>query len=288
MTALGKILVFFNLLFALVTGGLVVQVYLTSTNWRVAHDAAVADAKAAQAALNGERAVTRQNKANFDVKLTELESQIANLRKDLGAAKVDAEAAKVAKQQAVQIAETQNVNAQSATAEIDKLRTERDQMQLQLNQRNDRIAKLETDNANLLAKATFSGIRADLTEKEIEEKKVELSNLNRQVAEMKAELNRLGGLRERAMANKPRVPAVDEKGTVTSVADNLAVISLGSDHGIEPGHILQVYRTNPTPQYLGTLTINRTETHRAVGLFQPTGRNATVQVGDTVDTKVLR
>jgi hypothetical protein len=85
---------------------------------------------------------------------------------------------------------------------------------------------------------------------------------------------------------KPRVPSVDEKGQVTSVADNLAVISLGSDHGIEPGHILQVYRLLPAPQYLGTLTISRAETHRAVGLFQPAGRNMVVKVGDTVDTKI--
>lgn len=157
---------------------------------------------------------------------------------------------------------------------------------MQLNQRNDRIATLESDNANLTAKAAYSGIRADLTEKEIEEKKVELNNLQRQIAEMKAELNRLGGLRDRAIANKPRVPAVDEKGKVTSVADNLAVISLGSDHGIEAGHILQVYRLLPAPQYLGTLTISRAETHRSVGLFQPAGRNMVVQVGDTVDTKI--
>lgn len=128
MTALGKILVFFNLLFALVTGGLIVQVYLTRTNWKTGFDMAVADRNAAQAALNGEKSVTRQNKAAFDAKVTELEAQIANLKKDLGAARVDAEAAKAAKQEAVKIQETQNLNAQAASQEIEKLKTERNQM----------------------------------------------------------------------------------------------------------------------------------------------------------------
>src|SRR5580704_4792069 len=49
MTALGKTLVFFNLLFSLVTGGLIVMVFVTRTNWKEGMDKALAEAKAARA-----------------------------------------------------------------------------------------------------------------------------------------------------------------------------------------------------------------------------------------------
>ncbi len=76
MTALGKILVFFNLLLAMVTGGLIVQVYLTRTNWKTAYDARVVEATAANDALKGEKNVGRFNKDAFDRKLAELEAEI--------------------------------------------------------------------------------------------------------------------------------------------------------------------------------------------------------------------
>jgi hypothetical protein len=93
---------------------------------------------------------------------------------------------------------------------------------------------------------------------------------------------------ELSQGSQPRIPAVEQIGKVTAVEDHLAVISLGSEHGLEAGHILQVYRTMPNVQYLGTLTINRVETHRAVGIFEPAGKDSTIKVGDTVDTKIIR
>ena len=75
------------------------------------------------------------------------------------------------------------------------------------------------------------------------------------------------------------------------VSGNLAQISLGSDNGIEQGHILQVYRLGARASdavYLGTLTITRTNPHEAVGTFEPAGRGKTIAKGDRVDTRILR
>jgi hypothetical protein len=288
MTALGKTLVFFNLLFALVTGGLIVQVFLTRTNWKIGFDAAVAESKAAQANLKAEQSIAKQRAAEMDAQKKKLEETIVVLQRDIVGLKEEANNAKNAREQAVAAQRVEIVNSQAASQEIDKLRTERNQMQVQLAQRNDRIAKLETDLAGVNAKETYARIRADLTEKDIENKKVELADLTRQVGEMRAELQSLGALRSKSASMKPRIPTVEQVGKVTSVAENLAVISLGSDHGLEIGHILQVYRTAPDVQYLGTLTVNKVETHRAAGLFQPSSRNMVVKVGDTVDTKILR
>src|SRR4051812_300787 len=49
MTAFGKILIFLNLVFALLVGGLIGMVYLTRTNWKVAYDKLQAGATAAHA-----------------------------------------------------------------------------------------------------------------------------------------------------------------------------------------------------------------------------------------------
>jgi len=49
MTVLGKILVFVNLVFSVVTAGLIVAVYATSTNWHEAYNKAIANQKVAEA-----------------------------------------------------------------------------------------------------------------------------------------------------------------------------------------------------------------------------------------------
>lgn len=85
---------------------------------------------------------------------------------------------------------------------------------------------------------------------------------------------------------RPRVPDAAVKGTVKVVADNVAVIDLGSENDVKVGWLLQVYRLKPSPQYLGTLEIQRTESHRAVGLFKSAGKDASIQVGDIVDSKI--
>jgi RNA polymerase sigma factor (sigma-70 family) len=86
---------------------------------------------------------------------------------------------------------------------------------------------------------------------------------------------------------EPKVEGMDERGAITSVAkDNLAGISLGSDHGLKVGHVLHVYRETPTPEYLGALVVQKTESHRSVGKFQPATQKSMIQVGDTVCTKM--
>lgn len=85
---------------------------------------------------------------------------------------------------------------------------------------------------------------------------------------------------------RPRVPDAAITGTVKAVADNLAVIGLGNENDLKVGWLLQVYRLKPSPQYLGTLEIQRTESNRAVGLFKPAGKDVSIQVGDLVDSKI--
>src|SRR5262249_27875790 len=54
-----------------------------------------------------------------------------------------------------------------------------------------------------------------------------------------------------------RPPAEDLKGSVleTDPTSGLVTISLGSDAGLQVGHTLEVYRTEPKPEYVGTIRI---------------------------------
>ena len=51
-------------------------------------------------------------------------------------------------------------------------------------------------------------------------------------------------------------------------------ISLGRNHEIKEGDVLQVYRLTPTPTYLGTLKVLRADIIESVGSFTPASRRS--------------
>src|SRR5262249_33592362 len=78
MTTLGKILVFVNLAFSVVTVSLICMVYATRTNWKVEYDKGVEELKAASgtiAALQKQIGDVETSKAN---EIQSLKTEIAN------------------------------------------------------------------------------------------------------------------------------------------------------------------------------------------------------------------
>jgi hypothetical protein len=74
-------------------------------------------------------------------------------------------------------------------------------------------------------------------------------------------------------------------GVVLAVnASDLIEVSIGSDDGLKPGHVMQVYRGN---QYLGQITIRSTGPDRAVGQIDKTLQRGKIQKGDNVTTKLI-
>ena len=65
---------------------------------------------------------------------------------------------------------------------------------------------------------------------------------------------------------------------------DLIEISIGSDDGLKPGHVLQVYRGN---QYLGQITIRTTAPDRAVGQIDKSLQRGKIQKGDNVTSKLI-
>jgi hypothetical protein len=73
-------------------------------------------------------------------------------------------------------------------------------------------------------------------------------------------------------------------GVVLAVnASDLIEVSIGSDDGLKPGHVMQVYRGNT---YLGQITIRSTGPDRAVGQIDKAYQRGKIQKGDNVTTKL--
>src|SRR5262249_10243928 len=177
------------------------------------------------------------------------------------------------------VASTEQANSQAMTNEMTKLTNERNMLAEQKTERDTRILALEKSIVDHRNEAVSARIQSNSLNEKLQKLMMQYEQLVRENYQLKA---------SGATANMAFKPAPAEvKGQVTGVADNLVTVSLGSDHGLSIGTILQAYRLSPDPQYLGTVTITNVETHRAAGRFTPAVRNAKVMKGDTVDTKVI-
>ncbi len=282
MTALGKILVFFVLLFSLVTGGMIVVVFLTTTNWKKAHDKVVADHNAAVAAMKAEQDKAKRDREGFDIKIQNAQQQIdADKKEIVGLQSAIKDKDKQIADQELK-AKVETTNSSAASVEITKLKNERDQMNEIIIDRNKRVLTLEKDIVDFRNRAVQAEINYNAMLQKNEKLMLLVEDQKRQLDDYK---------QRGIMPSKdalPRPPAVEVQGKVLEVADNrYATISLGRNHEIKEGDILQVYRLAPAAQYLGTLKIQRADVNQSVGVFTPAIRNAKIMKDDTVDTKVL-
>jgi RNA polymerase sigma factor (sigma-70 family) len=87
--------------------------------------------------------------------------------------------------------------------------------------------------------------------------------------------------RERKPAKMPE----NFRGSIKAVQGDLATITPGSDAGASVGSVLQIYRLDPHPEYLGTLTIRAVTPHEAVGQLQGPKKDG-VKAGDQVAARL--
>jgi hypothetical protein len=88
--------------------------------------------------------------------------------------------------------------------------------------------------------------------------------------------------------NASNPPAAKVKGTITEVRnekdpkETLVKLSVGTDQGVNKSNTLIVYRTEPTPQYLGEVRIVEASKTESVGRLLNRGKVVTLKVGDIV------
>jgi len=162
-------------------------------------------------------------------------------------------------------------------------------------------------------------LKADLAELQLEQVKMEMGRVAEEVkglfgalkkregmiGELEGEIKKLREMKIRTQikpdqqkpANLPIVrdpnafnpPVTSVKGNVIGVnpKDNSIVqISLGTDHGVQPGHTLEVYRIKPKAQYLGTLRVVDSSPHQCVAKLMKIAQPVVLQVGDIVVNQI--
>jgi hypothetical protein len=286
MTVVGKILVFINLIFSLVLGGLVTMVYVARTHWV---DEYTKLGQRYQVALSSEqaykddahRAATEADARVAAIKdqlkkaLADLDGQVA-INRDLRE-QLSAQSKKSTKSEAV---------AGSSLKEIEKRQADVEQLKATLKAESDANNKLVLEKNALLDRAVAAEIqlrsavdRANRLEGQLQEATKEL---------VRSRSNSGAGGLARSGGKNPPPENVEGLIKSTDPASGLVTLTIGSDAGLSRGNTLEVYRLSSVPhqsKYLGTIRILEVTPTQAVG--QPTGRmTAPPQMGDRVSSHI--
>ncbi len=125
------------------------------------------------------------------------------------------------------------------------------------------------------ARANLLQARIDLLLAQVRE-----STQKAAVAEVK---NKVNPPKREPVANPP-VIKVD--GKIEKLAGDLVQINLGTDHGLEKNHTLEVYRLQPEAKYLGMIRIVEVSATSAIARSVAPPGKAALKVGDRVTSKL--
>jgi hypothetical protein len=272
MTLVGKIFTMLILIMSIVFMAFSMMVFATHKNW-----------KDQAGKLSATLATT--NTALKDAKET-LEREKMELARE--------QAARKAALAALQVRATRSEEALAAkTGELSNLAGAHSQATAAAQEAQRRLAALEDETKRLRDDLRFAQQKTDqmfltvvdLTDKlnQAESLRQNLDERNReatqQMSQMKMVLDANGLAADSLVAHIP--PKVD--GVVLEVSDrDLLEISIGADDGLKVGHSLDVYRGN---QYLGRITIKKTNPDRAVGQVMKELQRGQIRRGDRVTTK---
>ncbi len=280
MTILGKILVIVNLIFSLVTGFLIITVFVTRTNWKDGYDKLRARYDVAEANARTYAAEAQEIKNQGEAEINKLNTQIAALRRERDQAQLALKDRATSSQEVERQVQVLNANLQAATEELNRRKQEIDSLRAVTSEKDAKLVKLEDQNKQLRDEA----VAAEITAKsELERNQL----LVQQIEEAGRAGERRSGGATAGRGAARTTPAEDVRGKVLDVdpRSGLVTISVGSDAGVSKGNILEVYRMEP-PQYLGTLSILDTQFHEAVGRPIAPLRADRIQKGDIVASRI--
>lgn len=287
MTAFGKILVFMNLVFSVVTGFLIIMVFDKRTDWKNKYDKMEKRAEAAELLYKSEKLSHENDIKQAESASVELVARARSLQTRLDDAIKAAEDNLKKAQTQETLNSTANTDSQKIQSELAQIRQERQTLIDEKQKLQEKIVQAQKDvdaqkvaavNADLQAKALFS--RNQNLLRQLEELTVKLRDAeqNTTLASGSTTSNRS------ILLPIPKVAPPGVRGKITAVGKEgtfLAQINVGSDSGLTAGNVLTVFRDDV---YVGDLTISGTEPKLAVGKFTPAKRSLAIQVGDSVIT----
>jgi hypothetical protein len=286
MTAVGKILVFINLIFSVIVGSLVVMIYTARTHWVDDFNKLAGRYQIAQASEQTYKKEVDRAQKDAEVRVKDAEARVV---KAVGELKSLTEANDQLRRDLAEQAKKGTRGDAVATAglkEIEKRQADVEKLRETLS---------EQTKANIKLVADANKMREDKVAAEIQLRSMteRANRLEGQLQDMTKELVRVrsGGGSAGRMVSGKNPPLEEVEGLIrnTDPGSGLVTVTIGSDAGLAKGQTLEVFRLSSVPhqsKYLGTIRILEVTATQAVG--QPTGRmTAPPQAGDRVASHIL-
>jgi len=289
MTAFGKLLVFLNLLFSVVTGALIVVVFTTRANWKAAYQDAANQARTAETAYKAERTAHENDLKQKTSGSASLEAELVSVRNNLAAALEEVDRNKKLLAEQVNRAQAALADSQRLEAEMGQIKLERTTLAAEQNELRTKVVNIQRE----LDKQREVAVLADLQAKNLAQKN---NNLLQSVEQLTGRIRDLEASGAAGIARgsestgnsilnpPPKAAPPGVRGKVVEVGTtgtNLASINIGSDSGLSPGNVLTVFVGG---DYKGDLTLTAVDPKTAVGKFTPVRRGVQIQKDDSVIT----
>jgi hypothetical protein len=288
MNTVGKTLVILNFLFAVVVGAFLVVDFATRTSWKAEYE------KQRQhfQVIESQRDQAISDASNQRALVKEKELEVENVKRAL---KDEEEQTKVKLaglatqvEQAKEKAKDTDLTMAKMQTDIERLRASEAGLKDIVKEREKAVLELQESVKSFRTAATSSEMVARQVSDRNQALLKEVTDLGLKVQQLQASKSGTGaeGLIVRD-TNQPNPPASFVKGKVEKVdpADSsLVQISVGTDQGVNKNNTMEVFRTSPSPKYLGMIRIVDAFPRNAIGrlVSTPGATRPQLQEGDNV------
>jgi septal ring factor EnvC (AmiA/AmiB activator) len=263
MGVLGKILVFVNLVFSLLTAGLIIVVFTTRSNWKDAYDKQSKNMAIVQASAQASEGAAAEQVRAKDGEMQRLKGEKkaaddarAKTQEDLLKAQADLKALNESFVKG-------STNTDALTQELSRRKTELEALQKLLGERDKKVSEIDLQMAKLRDEKVSFEIQYKAAKEKISGLMSQNETLTRENAALKAQFGNTPSTT--TGGTQKTVPPEDVRGTIKRIDGDMATISVGSDAGVNVGNVLQVYRLRPQPEWLCTITVLAVTPNEAVG-----------------------
>lgn len=284
MNVIGKIFLFAVFIMSLMLMTFAGAIFVSHVNWRDEVK------RTREECLPGQLPGLETLLAEAEKEKAELTSQITELRKNVSASEkardqvlAKLQTAVVSKDKLLRELQAEKADREQKlrqqTAELEAvtadLRTAREKVEALVKQVADQQAKVDSQvdrSAELSAQLAESKSFLAIAEERKAQLEQQLNNARLLLKQSGLDIDSLP---------KDRVPNLD--GQVVAVASGSIEVSLGSDDGLQKGHVLEVYRAG---EYVGRAIVTSVRSDRAVARIVAEYARGIVQRGDRVTTRL--
>jgi hypothetical protein len=305
MTTVGKILVFFNLMFAFVVGTFAVLAYISRTHWadqygkmeksyqvveasekatRKENDKHVADQKAFNNELAGTGAIDPQLKD----KPTEAARVVAATIKKLKDENEELKGKlKTERDTVTKLTKSlDEYKSSNAVAVQDNSRREENEKKLRQD-----LADTTTQNTKLTEGINYMRDRSvafQIEAKSLKSRNLQLEDQIHELSRQVVLLKEKGARPATGSASGRNPPPESVEGLIQKVDGDLVKLSIGSDAGLQRGHTMYVFGLNAdNVGYRGEIVLREVTPKESVGQLIKGKQVSKIRVGDTVASEIM-